>query len=78
MPEKLIKETLIHEMIHLWQVSSVKQERYEVCTHEIAHDRVFKGKMATINLMLKYKDQVNPEKHGQESWISIRLPNSKQ
>lgn len=53
MSEKLISETLIHEMIHLWQVSTVKQERYEICTHEIAHDRVFRGKMATINLLLK-------------------------
>ena len=51
--EKQYDETLIHEMIHLWQVSTVKQERYEICTHEIAHDRVFRGKMATINLLLK-------------------------
>lgn len=51
--DKQITETLIHEMIHLWQVYSVKQERYEYCTNAIAHDRVFRGKMATINLILQ-------------------------
>ena len=53
MDQKLIKETLIHEMIHLWQVYSVKKDRYSYCTNDIAHDRVFRGKMATINLILK-------------------------
>ena len=53
MDQKLIKETLIHEMIHLWQVFSVKKDRYSYCTNDIAHDRVFRGKMATINLILK-------------------------
>ena len=53
MDQKLIKETLIHEMIHLWQVHSVKKDRYSYCTNDIAHDRVFRGKMATINLILK-------------------------
>ena len=53
MDQKLIKETLIHEMIHLWQVYYVKKDRYSYCTNNIAHDRVFRGKMATINLILK-------------------------
>ena len=53
MDQKLIKEILIHEMIHLWQVYSVKKDRYSYCTNDIAHDRVFRGKMATINLILK-------------------------
>lgn len=53
MSQKLIKETLIHEMIHLWQVYSVKKDRYSYCSNDIAHDRVFRGKMATINLILK-------------------------
>lgn len=51
--EREIKEILIHEMIHLWQDYHVKHERYKICTNDIAHDRVFKTKMNTINLILK-------------------------
>ena len=51
--EKEIKEILIHEMIHLWQDSHVKHERYKICSNDIAHDRVFRTKMNTINLLLK-------------------------
>lgn len=51
--ERLVMETLIHEMIHLWQVYHVKEERYKVCSHYIAHDRVFSAKMNTINLILQ-------------------------
>lgn len=51
--DKLAMEILIHEMIHLWQVYHVKADRYKICTHMIAHDRVFMSKMNTINLLLK-------------------------
>lgn len=52
-PEKDIKETLIHEMIHVWQAYHVKEDRYRRCTNTVAHDRVFKCKMSTINLILR-------------------------
>lgn len=51
--EKEIKQILIHEMIHLWQTYHVKLDRYKICSNNIAHDRVFKTKMNTINLILK-------------------------
>ena len=51
--DKQIQEILIHEMIHLWQVYHVKEDRYKLCSNEIAHDRVFRAKMNTINLILK-------------------------
>lgn len=47
-----LKSVLIHEMIHLWQDSHVKEERYKICTHKIAHDHVFIAKMNTINMLL--------------------------
>lgn len=43
---------LIHEMIHLWQDVHVKEERYKICSHFIAHDKVFTTKMNTINMLL--------------------------
>lgn len=43
---------LIHEMIHLWQDSHIKEDRYKVCSHAIAHDHVFVAKMNTINMIL--------------------------
>lgn len=43
---------LIHEMIHLWQDVRVKESRYKVCSHFIAHDKVFTAKMNTINMLL--------------------------
>lgn len=52
--EKL--EVLIHEMIHIWQVYHVKEDRYKLCSDHIAHDRVFEAKMNTINLMLEHFD----------------------
>lgn len=56
--EKEINQILIHEMIHLWQTSHVKLDRYKVCSNDIAHDRVFRTKMNTINLILK-KNMIN-------------------
>lgn len=51
--EKQITEILIHEMIHLWQVTHVAEWRYKICSNDIAHDKVFISKMNTINLILK-------------------------
>lgn len=51
--EDWVVETLIHEMIHLWQVYHVKEDRYKICSNDIAHDRVFTSKMNTINLLLE-------------------------
>lgn len=48
-----IREVLIHEMIHLWQDSHVSENRYKVCSWNVAHDRVFTSKMNTINLILE-------------------------
>ena len=48
-----IREVLIHEMIHLWQDSHVSEKRYKRCSWNVAHDRVFTSKMATINLILE-------------------------
>lgn len=50
--ERQIREILIHEMIHLWQVSHVAEWRYKRCSNDIAHDKVFTSKMNTINLIL--------------------------
>lgn len=50
--EKQIKEVLIHEMIHIWQFRHVSEERYKLCTHAVAHDKVFKTKMLNINMQL--------------------------
>ena len=50
--KRQIQEILIHEMIHLWQVSHVAEWRYKRCSNDIAHDKVFTSKMNTINLIL--------------------------
>ena len=48
-----IKSVLLHEMIHVWQYYCVSDKRYEKCSNFIAHDRVFKTKMACINAKLE-------------------------
>lgn len=53
--QRQIREILIHEMIHLWQDTCVAEWRYKKCTNDIAHDRVFMSKMATINIILERK-----------------------
>ena len=50
--ELQIREILVHEMIHLWQMHHVAEWRYRRCSNEIAHDKVFTSKMNTINLIL--------------------------
>lgn len=49
-----LMSVLIHEMIHLWQDSHVKEDRYKICSHGIAHDHVFIAKMNTINMLLAH------------------------
>lgn len=53
--DRQITEILIHEMIHLWQVTHVAEWRYKYCSNDIAHDKVFTSKMNTINLLLNKK-----------------------
>lgn len=53
MNETMLKSALLHEMIHVWQYYTVSGERYGVCSNYIAHDRVFKVKMASINATLE-------------------------
>jgi hypothetical protein len=51
--QRQIREILIHEMIHLWQVSHVAEWRYKKCSNEVAHDKVFRSKMNVINILLE-------------------------
>ena len=53
--QRQIREILIHEMIHLWQDTHVAEWRYKRCSNDIAHDRVFMSKMASINVILDRK-----------------------
>ena len=53
--ERQRREVLIHEMIHIWQQNVISSERYIVCTNSVAHDKVFKAKMGTINIVLEKK-----------------------
>jgi len=48
-----IQEILVHEMIHVWQLYHVKEERYKMCSDYIAHDRLFNFKVNQLNLILK-------------------------
>jgi hypothetical protein len=47
-----MQSVLIHEMIHLWQDTHISEDRYKICSHAIAHDKVFVAKMNTINMIL--------------------------
>lgn len=48
-----ISSIVVHEMIHIWQTYHVSDERYRICSNEIAHDRVFTSKMMAINAILE-------------------------
>lgn len=85
-----MREILIHEMIHLWQKSVVSAERYNRCTHNVAHERTFTAKMNQINIVLErngydlkidttFKDKLYlEEKDAKTSFIVLFFVNEEQ
>ena len=51
--EEELQEVLVHEMIHVWQLYHVKEDRYKICSDLIAHDRLFSFKVNQVNLILE-------------------------